>query len=178
MSHNTKLNLPGWIWMAESLYRWRAPIPYKYKMCYIHSLTLQDFAVKVHKIYFLFFLWDVCSKCKLISVYSTEQSGSRLKCNTCKKWLTCHGSCVLQKYCFVVMDHMWHFHTYKFIHKKQVYQIHLVHPGLSKIPAPIGGPGSDILKLGITIGQKLGAGRFLIIMGKNVVRDYWGGARF
>ncbi len=33
---------------------------------------------------------------------------------------------------------------------------------VSKIPAPAGGPGSDI-KLGITIGgQKLGAGRFLI----------------
>ena len=37
------------------------------------------------------------------------------------------------------------------------------HPGLSKIPAPAGGPGSDIIKLGITIGgQKLSAGRFLI----------------
>ncbi len=36
------------------------------------------------------------------------------------------------------------------------------HPGLSKIPAPAGGPGSDIINLGITLeGQKLGAGRFL-----------------
>ncbi len=39
----------------------------------------------------------------------------------------------------------------------------LFHPGLSKIPARVGGPGSDIIILGITIGgQKLGAGRFLI----------------
>ncbi len=39
------------------------------------------------------------------------------------------------------------------------------HPGLSKIPRGLGpgGPGSDIIKLGITIeGQKLGAGRLLI----------------
>ena len=37
------------------------------------------------------------------------------------------------------------------------------HPGLSKIPAPAGGPGCDIINLRITIGgQKLGAGRFLI----------------
>ena len=36
------------------------------------------------------------------------------------------------------------------------------HPGLSKIPARVRGPGSDIINLGITIGQKLGAGRFLI----------------
>ncbi len=36
-------------------------------------------------------------------------------------------------------------------------------PGLSKIPARVGGPGSDIINLEITIrGQKLGAGRFLI----------------
>ncbi len=39
----------------------------------------------------------------------------------------------------------------------------LFHPGLSKIPARVGGPRSDIINLGITIGgQKLGAGRFLI----------------
>ena len=37
------------------------------------------------------------------------------------------------------------------------------HPGLSNIPARVGGPGSDTINLGITIGgQKLGAGRFLI----------------
>ncbi len=38
--------------------------------------------------------------------------------------------------------------------------IHLntLHRGLLKIPVPAGGPGSDIIKLGITIGgQKLGA---------------------
>ncbi len=38
-----------------------------------------------------------------------------------------------------------------------------IHPGLSKIRSRAGGPGSDIINLGITIGgQKLGAGRFLI----------------
>ncbi len=37
------------------------------------------------------------------------------------------------------------------------------YPGLSKIPARVGGPGNDIINLGITIeGQKLGAGQFLI----------------
>ncbi len=37
------------------------------------------------------------------------------------------------------------------------------HPGLSKIPAWAGGPGSDIINSGIAIGgQKLGAGWFLI----------------
>ena len=41
--------------------------------------------------------------------------------------------------------------------------VHIGHPRLSKIPAQVWGPGSDIINLGITIGgQKLGAGRFLI----------------
>ncbi len=44
--------------------------------------------------------------------------------------------------------------------------IPLFHPGLSKIPARIWGPGSDIINFGITMpcngGQKFGAGQFLI----------------
>ena len=35
------------------------------------------------------------------------------------------------------------------------------HPGLSKIPARVGGPGSDIINLGITIGDML---HFILIM--------------
>ena len=43
------------------------------------------------------------------------------------------------------------------------FHINVPHPGLSKNPARAGGPGSDIINLGITIGgQKLGAGQFLI----------------